>query len=221
MPKVGIANVETALPQSRRGRPTADRAAALDETILEAALGLFVEFGYEAGTMDAIALRARVSKGTLYARFQNKEALFRAVLERQVKRWSALNARMDDSRPTAFAPRLRSHALTIQRMLDWPEFRHVSRLIRTATVSLPDVAPYWQEIGGRAYVRFLAESMRDSAGAAAVPGTDWIFLANMFLHAFGGWYEAELAHPPVDPADVDAFADKLVASIVRLAGIED
>lgn len=57
------------------------RAQAKRERIHRAAQRLFMQHGFEATSMDAIALAARVSKPTLYRYYQNKEALFIAVLE--------------------------------------------------------------------------------------------------------------------------------------------
>lgn len=47
--------------------------------LLEKAIEVFAERGYQATTMDEIAERAGVSKGMLYIYFKNKEALFGAV----------------------------------------------------------------------------------------------------------------------------------------------
>lgn len=47
--------------------------------LLEKAIEVFAERGYQATTMDDIAERAGVSKGMLYIYFKNKEALFGAV----------------------------------------------------------------------------------------------------------------------------------------------
>jgi AcrR family transcriptional regulator len=49
--------------------------------IHQAAQTVFMQHGFEATSMDAIALAAGVSKPTLYRYYQNKEALFIAVLE--------------------------------------------------------------------------------------------------------------------------------------------
>lgn len=67
----------------RRGRP---RDLAKDEAILLAAGDLFMEHGYEAVSMDAVAQKAAVSKATIYARYADKEALFRAVLTHECER---------------------------------------------------------------------------------------------------------------------------------------
>ena len=48
--------------------------------ILDAAHTLFLEMGYGATSMDAIAEQANVSKRTVYSHFGSKEALFSAVM---------------------------------------------------------------------------------------------------------------------------------------------
>ncbi len=64
----------------RGGRPTLEEAAQIDHEVRECALRLFLENGYDATTMDAIAQAAGTSKSSLYARFDSKEALFSSVL---------------------------------------------------------------------------------------------------------------------------------------------
>ncbi len=53
------------------------------EAVLEAAGKLFLEQGYAAVSMDAVAREAGVSKATLYAHFASKEALFGAVVSKR------------------------------------------------------------------------------------------------------------------------------------------
>jgi AcrR family transcriptional regulator len=50
------------------------------QAILEAALTVFAERGYEAARLDDVAARAGVAKGTLYLYFKDKEALFAALV---------------------------------------------------------------------------------------------------------------------------------------------
>ena len=52
--------------------------------IIRIAAALFEEHGYERTSMSAIAGRAGGSKGTLYAYFESKEDLLRAVLDHEV-----------------------------------------------------------------------------------------------------------------------------------------
>ena len=55
-----------------RGRP---RRATARQAIIDATLALLAERGFQAATMDAIAARARVSKNTIYRRWNSKEEL--------------------------------------------------------------------------------------------------------------------------------------------------
>jgi len=71
------------LAPSRRPAPAGTRkvdAAARREAILDAALTVFAERGYEAARLDDMAARAGVAKGTLYLYFKDKEALFAALV---------------------------------------------------------------------------------------------------------------------------------------------
>ncbi len=52
------------------------------EQILEAAYQLFHEAGYSAATMDQIAERAELAKGTLYLYFKSKEEVYFALLNK-------------------------------------------------------------------------------------------------------------------------------------------
>ena len=71
---------------SRGGRPSLERAGEVEERILDAAQKVFVKRGFEGASVDEIAQTARAGKPTIYARYPGKEALFRAVIERQVAR---------------------------------------------------------------------------------------------------------------------------------------
>ena len=58
-------------------------AEATYEAILDSAAACFFEWGYGATSLDAVAKRARVTKGAIYHHFASKRDLFMAVLERQ------------------------------------------------------------------------------------------------------------------------------------------
>jgi len=68
-----------------QGRP---RDASRDTAILEAALALVGELGYDRVSMDAVAARARASKATIYRRWSSKGALVSAAVRcRRRSRW--------------------------------------------------------------------------------------------------------------------------------------
>src|SRR5438270_8748819 len=61
------------------------QAAATRRTILEAAERLFLQNGYPATTMEAIAAEAGVSLKTVYLPFSTKSGLLRALWDLQLK----------------------------------------------------------------------------------------------------------------------------------------
>lgn len=69
----------------RAGRPRRELAGEVDTRILDAAHRVFFERGLAGASMDEIASLAGAGKPTIYARFPNKEALFTAVVMREVE----------------------------------------------------------------------------------------------------------------------------------------
>ncbi|MFI6577168.1 TetR/AcrR family transcriptional regulator [Nocardiopsis sp. NPDC050513] len=70
----------------RGGRPPGGRREATRLRLFEAAIALISEQGYEATTVDAIAERAGVAKGTVYYNFGGKGELYTALMEWGVTR---------------------------------------------------------------------------------------------------------------------------------------
>jgi AcrR family transcriptional regulator len=62
----------------------ASAAKSTPDAILDAAIDLFIESGFETVSMDTIAQRAGVAKGTLYYHFKSKEGIVDAIVERFV-----------------------------------------------------------------------------------------------------------------------------------------
>jgi AcrR family transcriptional regulator len=70
-------------------RPVKTRTRKADaggrrQAILEAALTVFAEHGYEAARLDEVAARAGVAKGTLYLYFKDKQALFESLIRNAI-----------------------------------------------------------------------------------------------------------------------------------------
>lgn len=69
------------------GRPTREIALRRQEELLERALEMFSEHGFELTTIDAIAGSLNMTKRTIYARYKDKAALFEAAVKRAIERW--------------------------------------------------------------------------------------------------------------------------------------
>ncbi len=72
----GDVNPANALPSVRQAQ-----VAHTEQRILAAATGLFLEGGYLATTLEAVARRAQVGARTVYLRFGTKAALFKRVID--------------------------------------------------------------------------------------------------------------------------------------------
>ena len=64
------------------GQPSADDGAKRRQ-VMEGAREIFMSAGFDAASMNDIARAAGVSKGTLYAYFDSKEALFEALIREE------------------------------------------------------------------------------------------------------------------------------------------
>jgi AcrR family transcriptional regulator len=78
--------VAAAKPAARRPRSPRwrRRKDARPEEIVAAALDVFVERGFARTKLEDVARRAGVTKGTIYLYFENKEALFKAVVRETI-----------------------------------------------------------------------------------------------------------------------------------------
>ncbi|MDX0565934.1 TetR family transcriptional regulator [Sinorhizobium medicae] len=69
------------------GRPTRDEAEALTRRLLDSARSAFARNGIANASMEEISADLGISKHTLYRRYQNKQMLLEAVVERDLIRF--------------------------------------------------------------------------------------------------------------------------------------
>src|SRR3954454_8774059 len=81
----------------REGLAVTPTDSARRRQLLEAALSVFLKFGFRKTSMEEVARAAHVSRQGLYLHFPTKEALFRAVIQHAVEAGLALaRARIGD-----------------------------------------------------------------------------------------------------------------------------
>ncbi|RZL91716.1 MAG: TetR/AcrR family transcriptional regulator [Variovorax sp.] len=169
-----------------RGRPSPEQAVALRESFLAAALDSFLDRGYAATSIEAIARDAGVAKITIYRQFDNKEALFREVVHRAVS----------DARDTMQATVVRRGADERQVLLDLIERMYQSatepktlallRLVIAEAVRFPELAKALYAENSYVLapvVEYLAEAHR--AGKLHVPAPE-LAAVQLSTLAFGG-----------------------------------
>jgi AcrR family transcriptional regulator len=121
------------------------RKEARPKEILDAALALFAERGFAATRLDDVALRAGVTKGTLYLYFPNKEELFEAVVRQalvpNLERGEAL---LDEAAAPA--------ALMLERLMrNWAELAlspagAIPKIIIAEAGNFPELARFYREV---------------------------------------------------------------------------
>lgn len=94
---------ERAFPEAterepRIGRPNQDAAERIEPDLLATTWRIFVEQGYARTTIEAVARDARMSKRTIYDRFDSKESLIEASIRAALDRWHThVRASLTDS----------------------------------------------------------------------------------------------------------------------------
>ena len=105
-------------------RRTKEDAQATHERILDAAEALFVEQGVSATTLQQIASAAGVTRGAVYWHFEDKPALFTAMMERAKMPLEAAMQALDAAAPRDPLGDLRAYALFVFRFVaDDPKAR--------------------------------------------------------------------------------------------------
>jgi AcrR family transcriptional regulator len=138
------------------------RTARLADRILDAAARLFASHRFHEAKMEDIAALAEVGKGTLYRYFQDKEALYLALLERAA-------VGILDRQKTAAAsdpcPRRRLVAFTDGMLSFFDEQPHLFDLIQHAeAMQKPDTEFPWQHVRART-IALVREILTDGVRA--------------------------------------------------------
>jgi TetR/AcrR family transcriptional repressor of mexJK operon len=189
------------------GRPTAAAAAALAERILEVATQAFLAQGYAATSIETIAIRAGVAKRTLYARWPDKQALFRAVAERLMARWMG----PPEAQPAAGA-RLEVALLDFARralaVALQPEALALHRLLIAESGRFPELATMVRQSGAAVAIGRIASLLAQHMAAGRLTSLDPALAAEQFLHLIltGPQRRALGLAPPLDAAGLESWA---------------
>jgi AcrR family transcriptional regulator len=124
------------------------RKAERPKEILEAAFSEFSRNGYAATTLDRIAERAGVTKGTIYVYFESKEHLFISMVRDITKATFDTVEAMFDTHEGSTADLLRMQfSFIYQHIVEDQRRREVVRMLIAEAPRFPELADrYYQEI---------------------------------------------------------------------------
>lgn len=198
--------------QPVRGRPTADQVTSIDRAIVDTARMMFLAHGFDAAGMKQVAETARVSKGTLYARYPSKEALFKAVIEQSIADWSAEASLQDASLTDNIEQRLRHHAKIIATWLGRPDVLALQRLLLSVQERFPELSEVMQRRGNDYMVGLIARDIEEAAARDRRNLRDAHAVARLLVAAISGaQLQSGLA---ARDEDLQAFAQRAVDLIL-------
>ena len=134
------------MPSSEELERNSDRR---HREIREAAIGIFLDNGYEGATMEDIAVRAGVSKQTVYKHFTDKQSLFADIILSTTYEMSTLVGLIADSLGDTrdLEHDLEHLAKTFLVALMQPRVLRLRRLVISCANRFPDIATAWYKQG--------------------------------------------------------------------------
>jgi TetR/AcrR family transcriptional regulator len=165
--------VSETLPHKRERRKQ-DRPGEL----LEAALDLFVEKGFAATRSEEVAVRAGVSKGTLFLYFPSKEELFKAVVMENVARPVAEGIAEAENFQGSSADLLQWLMLEWWRRYGATKASGISKLMMSEAGNFPALAEFFRDNviqPAQALIRFVLQRGIDRGEFRAIDVHDAIY----------------------------------------------
>jgi AcrR family transcriptional regulator len=132
--------------------------------ILEAARRVFARKGFERGIMDEIAREAAIAKGTVYLYFRSKTAIFKAVLDHEMK---LQNQRTMERMETADTLREKMRAFSLARIESAETNRALFRVMDSESGGLAFTRTQYHNLLHEPVER-LAEAIAEAARRGAI-----------------------------------------------------
>jgi TetR/AcrR family transcriptional regulator, mexJK operon transcriptional repressor len=168
-------------PRQGPGRPTAEQARRRHDELLDSALDLFLDKGFEQATIDAIAASVGMTKRTVYARYENKAALFKAAVQRSIERLTVPPATLQALETGDIAATLAAVARLRIAQVMTPAGMKQQRIINTESYRFPEIFTMAYEQNTRPVVEFLAALLQRETATGRLAIADPMRAAVVFL----------------------------------------
>ena len=205
---------------TKTGQQPAARSDRTRQTIMRAALQVFLQHGYVGATTDEVAARAAVSKQTLYRNFADKQRLFaEVVLDSTVtladELADAAVVNLDGTRNVRRA--LRDFARSFLTGLLVPDVVRLRRLVIAEADRFPEVARAWFDRGFEGMLGTLGAALQRLADAGQLRRLDDPRLAAYQLAALVMYQPMnQVMFAGTDAAPDAAELDRIVESAVTV-----
>lgn len=190
------------------------------DAVLAAAQEVFLESGYAAASMDAVAAKANVSKATIYAHFENKRALFEAMISKRCEvafEGLQVAASYDNAYQALYELSLR-----FMTLITAPEALALHRVIIGECTRLPEVGEAFYSVGPARARNRVTDLFRDltARGLLTMPESDTEIMTDLFLGMMKGdlHLRALVCVPIAEGVTLEKLADGAARLIVGLYG---
>jgi TetR/AcrR family transcriptional regulator, mexJK operon transcriptional repressor len=151
------------------------------DELLDGALDLFLDRGFEQATIDAIAASVGMSKRTVYARYANKAQLFKAAVQRSIERLIVPQATLQALDTGDFAATLAAVARMRVAQVMTPAGLKQQRIINSESYRFPEIFTMAYEQNTRPVIEFLASLLRRETASGTLSVRDPDQAALVFL----------------------------------------
>lgn len=156
-------NGSAAETRPRPGRPTREQARQRVEQLLDRALEMFLESGFELTTVEAIAASVGMTKRTVYARFKDKRELFRAAVLRAIESWSVPASTLRAAETEDLKETLTAFTRIRMESALSPTGIRLSQITNAEAYRFPEIRRWVYEQGTAPALLFLADLLRRHA----------------------------------------------------------
>lgn len=170
-----MSDMPAAAPKFRR------RAEARPDEILDAALLVFTEKGFEAARVDDIAARAGLSKGAIYLYFESKEALLRGLIDREVAPAAGRLKALAEAGGEDPAATLRMLVALAAQLLNDPRVFAVPRLVLSVAARFAEIGEFYRKRVIDEAIGAIASLHRKGVASGAFRDADSEMVARMVM----------------------------------------
>jgi TetR/AcrR family transcriptional regulator, mexJK operon transcriptional repressor len=195
------------------GRPTKDEIEDRTERLVAIASSMFIENGYRATSLEAVATAAGVAKKTIYSQFGDKAALFRYVFNNLALRHAKLPQLPMEA---SFRDGLIRRATLIVESAFEPSSLAFNQLVVREGLNFPELQGAKSEITETSMMQplsaFISNHIDEDRRA------DARFLCELFIGLLLGRYSEMVAHPAIaqernwySPKRIERICDFFIA----------
>jgi TetR/AcrR family transcriptional regulator, mexJK operon transcriptional repressor len=147
-------------PRRGPGRQTASATRQRNLELLDRALDLFLERGFERTTIDAIAASVGMAKRTVYLRYGDKTGLFKAALKRAIESWIVPVDRLRAAETDDVGESLLKIGRILVTNVVSPAGLRLMRITNAESARLPEIGAFSYTYGTAPTIAYLADFIR-------------------------------------------------------------